>query len=445
MVNQAWKKGRILLTSMIGVLALTMLTLWGCGGGGGSSYDNPASSAVTTKTATALIQAAELKQWVDAGLVNKAGGYDRVVIMDVSSAPNYSTAHIRGAQNVSLNDELVQTRVEGPMSTGQLVLDGAKMDALIKKLGIDANTTIVFTSSEAEVGSPWNLTRGYATFRYWGFPKNRLKVLDGGNKAWKVAGYALTTEIPSITPSTYVVTPNNINRVRTDLRASLTDMIAAVQAGSVKAGTGTNDFIDGRATDPTVPGPTTDLIDGTKYVVFEGLLKGGRAYSYTNLIDSTTKQFKSIADIKAGLNIPATATTVYTLCRAGNIASALFFAIDGYAYYNEVESGAIKAVWYDGSWGQWGLMSASTANGGKLAAGSVWDTSLLTDSLTYNVGKTVSGTTLTISNIISYGSRLASPEPSIAAGNQLEEADAAYLSPVTTTSGGGSTGGGGGC
>lgn len=442
MVKQVSGKWRIMLAVLSGVIALTLATMWGCGNSG---YDNPSDDAVTTKTATALIQAVDLKKWIDAGLVNKSGGYDRVVILEVSSETNYNGAHIPGAQYVNLANDLTESRYEGPMLVGQMVPSGTKMDVLIQKLGIDANTTIVFTSSEAEVGSPWNLTRGYTTLRYWGFPKNRLKVLDGGNKAWKAAGYAMTTAIPTITKSTYCVTPDNVSRIRTDLRASIPEMIAAVSAG-----TATNDFIDGRATSPTVPGPTTDLIDGTKYVVFEGLVKGGRAYSYSNLIDATTKQFKSIADIKTGLNIPATATSVYAICRAGNIASALFFAIDGYAYYNEVDTGAIKAVWYDGSWGQWGLMSSSTANGGKLVAGSVWDTSLLTDSLTYNVGKTVSisgtPTVLTTSHIINYSTRLNNPEPSLADGNQLEKADAAYRSPVTTsTGGGGGSSGGGGC
>jgi len=434
---------RNMLIGAAGLLLTAMLTIWGCGGGT-SNYDNPTTSTSTTQTATALIQAADLKKWMDEGKINQTGGYDRVVVLEVSTETNYNGAHIPGAQYVNLTNDLTETRVEGPMSTAQLVPSGTKMDALIQRLGIDANTTIVFTSSEAEVGSPWNLTRGYTTFRYWGFPKNRLKVLDGGNKAWKAAGYSLTTTVPTITRSSYVVTPNNVNRVRTDLRASLTDMIAAVTAG-----TATNDFIDGRATSPAVPSPTTDLVDSTKYVVFEGLMKGGRAYSYANLIDATTKQFKSIADIKAGLNIPATATSVYTICRAGNIASALFFAIDGYAYYNEVESGAMKAVWYDGSWGQWGLLSNSAANGGKLVAATVWDTTLLTDSLSYNVGKTLTiagtPTVLTTSHIINYATRLNNPEPSLANGNQLEEADAAYRSPVTVTTGGTASGSGGGC
>ena len=441
MAKKVWEKGWFVLAGRCGLVALTLLAVWGCGTSG---YDAPSAGVVTTKTPTALIQADTLKQWIDSGLVNKSGGYDRVVILEASSVPNYSAGHIPGAQQVDLANDMMQTRVEGPMLTGQLVPDGAKMDALIQKFGIDANTTIVFTSSEAEVGSPWNLTRGYTTFRYWGFPKERLKVLDGGNKGWKAAGNALTAAVPNIKRSSYGVTANNVSHIRTDLRASLSEMITAVTEG-----TASNDFIDGRATDPVVPGPTADLIDTstpTKYVVFEGLVKGGRAYSYTNLIDATTKQFKPVADIRSGLNIPATAKTVYAICRAGNIASALFFAIDGYAYYNEVETGAVKAVWYDGSWGQWGLLASSsrvgtsgTNAGGKLAVGSVWDTTPLTNSLTYNIDATPTRA------IVTYNTRLASPEPPLAAGNQLEEADAAYRSPVTSTSGGSASTGGGGC
>ncbi len=440
---------RSMLYSLVGVMMTAMLTLWGCGGSSSNStgsYPKPEAVATTTKTATALIQPAELLAWINEGKVNQAGGTDRVVIVETSSLANYNGEHIPGAQNVSLSADLTEARYEGPMQTGELVPSGTKMDALIQKLGIDANTTIVFTSSDAEVGAPWNLTRGYVTFRYWGFPKNRLKVLDGGNKSWKAAGYPMTNEVPVITKSSYCVTAGNVSRIRTDLRASLTEMIAAAQAGTVKAGTGTGDIIDGRATDPTVPGPTTDLMDGTKYVVFDGLIKGGRAYSYANLIDATTKKFKPIATIKSGLNIPASAKSVYAMCRAGNVASALFFAIDGYAYYNETELGTMKAYWYDGSFGQWGLLSSNSANGGKLPANSVWDTSALTDSLTYNLGKTVGTKTLAIGDIINYSTRLVNPPPSLSLGNQLEEADEAYRSPVTSTSGGGSTAGGvGGC
>lgn len=437
MSEKMMKKSRVLLVTLLGIVAVVALAMWGCGT---DSYDNPASGVTTTRTATALIEPADLKQWMDEGKVNKAGGYDRVVVLQVDgTTTNYDLGHIAGSQSVALNTELSQTRVEGPMYTGAMVPDGSAMDALIQRLGIDANTTVVFTTSEAESANAWNLTRGYTVFRYWGFPKTRLKVLNGGNKAWKAAGLPLVFDKPTIARSTYNVTPQNVNRVRTDLRASLPDMIAAVSAG-----TATNDFIDGRSTD--VPaGPTSDLIDTstpTKYVVFEGAVRGGRNKAHTLL--HTAGKFKTIAEVKTALAIPDGSTSVYTLCRAGNIASVLFFAIDGYAFYNETETGAIKAIWYDGSWGQWGLLASSDkvgttlANaGGKLAVGSIWDTTTLTNSLTYNVDAA--------RPIVTYNTRILSPEPTYAAGNQIENSDAAYKSPIATTTGGGSAGGGGGC
>jgi 3-mercaptopyruvate sulfurtransferase SseA len=424
--NLVMKRG--VLFGLIGMSMATMLTISGCVGGSlnsKSSGDLAASiTATTTKTATALIQPAELKKWYGQGKVNQPNSTDRVVVLEVNTdTSRYDSGHISGAQSVGLNSDISQTRVEGPMLTGAMVPDGAKMDALIKRLGIDTNTTIVFTTSAAEKGVPWNLTRGYAVFRYWGFPKERLKVLDGGNAAWIAAGYPVTTDKPAIKHSSYSVTPNAINRTRTDLRASLTDMITAVTANSATA-----DFIDGRTTDTPATGGTTDLIDTSKYVVFEGKIKNGRNKSHALL--HVNGDFKSIAEVKSALAIPATAKSVYALCRAGNIASILFFAIDGYAYYNEVESGGLKAVWYDGSWGQWGLLSSSSGNGGRLAPGSAWDTTPLTDSFVYNVGtkKKIAGvdTVLTTSHIISYADRLSNPEPAFAKGNQLEEADAAY-------------------
>lgn len=426
MSEKMMKKSRVLLAALFGMVAIAALTLWGCGG---SSYDNPSAGVTTTKTATALVSPTDLKQWMDQGLVNKRGGYDRVVILEVSGKPlNYASEHIPGAIFVNLS-ELTATRVEGPAEFGSMVATGAQMDALIKKAGIDQNTTIVFTTSTGEMDSNtlWNLTRGYTTFRYWGWPKERLKVLDGGNKAWAAtAGTTMTAAVPAITTSNYGIAPNGVNRVNQGLRASLSEMMAAVAADS-------KDFIDGRA---SIAGGTTDLIvtaAPVPFVVFEGRLSGtnSRVLPYANLVDAATKQFKPVADVQTLLNIQT--DTAYTLCRAGNIASVLFFAIDGYAYAD----GTKKAVWYDGSWGQWGLM-ADVNNGGKLPAGSSWSTIALTSGYSDNAG--AGRTVVDISN----PNRLLSPHPAFPA-NQIEDADKAYLSPITSTSGGAGSGSGGGC
>ncbi|ABB30774.1 Rhodanese domain protein [Geobacter metallireducens RCH3] len=445
MAKQAWRKGRIILSGMLGVVALAMLTLWGCGGGGGKSYDTPSLNGpapVATKTATPLVDAVTLKGWLDAGLVNKAAGSERVVILefsgsyvDTSVTPNvtklrYNDGHIPGAIRVDLTAELMANRVEGPAEFAQMVASGAQMDALIKRCGIDENTTIVFTTSEAEMNSNtlWNITRPYTTFRYWGFPKERLKVLDGGNKAWVAAAYPMTTVAPTITASTYNVTPLNTNRVKANLRASLSEMIAAVNAG-------TGLIIDGRT--DGVPGSTTDLVESSKYVVFEGRMTGGSGYSHVNLVDATTKKFKDPAVVAADMTtkgLDLTKNTIYAMCRAGNIASALFFYFDGILY----NDGSKNVVWYDGSWGQWGLMSDNAAKGGKLPVGSAWATDSLTLPITYDadLGRTVVDITYRLDPTVSHAT---------ATANQIEDADKAYLSPVTSGGGGAGGGGGGGC
>lgn len=431
MSKRMWTRGRLAVLAAVMVVAL--LALWGCGGGG---YGNPTTAIKTTKTETALVTAGTLKTWTDEGLVNKKGGYDRVVILEITANANhYNTEHIPGAILVNMTSDIMASRVEGPAQFGQMVADGKQMDTLIQKAGIDENTTIVFTTSDTEItaNAHYNMTRGYVTFRYWGFPKERLKVLDGGNKAWKALFTTnedkekyITSVVPTITPSSYVVTPDGVNRVQADLRASLADMITAVTAGGA-------DFIDGRG----AAGPTTDLIDGTKYAVFEGQVNGGRNYNYTNLVNGD-KTFNLAADVRTKLAL--TTNTVYTMCRAGNIASTLFFLVDGYAYYD----GSKKAVWYDGSWGQWGLLADTAAvgttaanAGGKLPAGSPWATNALTQNIIWSVD--VPRSVIDITSRLSVGGNVA------ADANQIEEQDKAYKSQISSGGGAGGNNGGGGC
>ena len=454
MSEKIMKKSRGLIAALLGTVMIAALTIWGCGT---SSYDNPSDQAVTTKTATALITAADLKTWVDAGLVNKTGGYDRVVILDVTAnatdgTNKYNTVgHIPGAQLVLGAGVFQAVRAEGPLNeTGSLVCTGATMDTLIQNAGIDKYTTIVVTSS----GSIVDLARTYTTFRYWGFPKNRIKVLNGGNAAWPVAD--LTTKASTVVKSTYGVSQNQSN-VNTDMRTSLVEMIDYVK-GIVAGNTNKVTLIDtvrGSTTvvNAKVSGPTGDLMT-SGVTPFDGAIKGSYSYHATRMITGGL-YFKDAAAIKADLgaafgtdgltalgdaNRDATKTFV-SFCRAGNYASVGYFALDGIAYYDAPN---VDVKWYDGSLGQFNLLASSdhvavngTNAGGKLAVGSIWDTTSLLDNLTWNVDKA--------QTIVNYGTRVFAVEPSFAEGNQLEDADRAYRSAVSGTSGGAVSAGGGGC
>jgi 3-mercaptopyruvate sulfurtransferase SseA len=221
-------------------------------------------------------------------------GFDRVVILDVTSLGTYTTGHVPGAQFVNSND-IYQVRQEGGAADVNMVLDGPHMDALIQKNGIDNNTTIVFTSGATtpSASSVLSATRAYWMFRYWGFAKEKLKLLDGINFSWKAA-YGLATDIPaSPTPSTYSAKSNP--SLRTDLRASLADMINVADGRIANAVP-----IDMRSipTDGSYAGKrgsTAGVFNpGNDFTVFEGRLKGGKAMLYTNLFDSTNNyRFKS--------------------------------------------------------------------------------------------------------------------------------------------------------
>ncbi|WP_224959298.1 selenite/tellurite reduction operon rhodanese-like protein ExtH [Geomonas subterranea] len=472
MSEKMMQKSRLLLFSLLGLIAVAALSIWGCGG---TSYDNPAEKAVTTKTATALITAADLKGWIDAGLVNKSGGYDRVVILDVSNndpdtSNKYNTVgHIPGAQLISTGSAafMDNTRAEGPFNvTGSMVVTGAAMDTLIQNAGIDSNTTVVFTNNATNTV---NVARAYTTFRYWGFAKNRLKVLQGGNAGWVAAGYQLTKAVPTVAKSSFGVAQNGTTRVNTDMRVSLPEMIGYVQG--IVAGNAAKvtlvDTVRG-ATNPlaTISSTTDLLVSGNAYTPFDGAIKGSYSYGAPAMVaPAGTLNFKDAATIKADLAAALGTDGVATLgaagrdatrtfisfCRAGNYASVGFFVLDGIAYYNDP---TVDVKWYDGSYGQWNLLASSdrtavntagatVAAGGKLAVGSIWDTTSLMDNLTWNVSRFHTGTTQRI--IVDYGARVYAVEPSFAEGNQIETADRAYRSTVSAPSAGGSGSGGGGC
>ncbi len=259
------------------------------------SISNATSLTVTAESSglTSLITTTALHDMIVSGVVNTTGT-NRVVILDITTATTYSAGHISGALYCSGTGSIMETRKEGPAKDINMVPTGATVDAFIQKYGIDGNTTIVLTSGDttevqAKAASAMlNVTRTYFTLRYWGFPKEKLKVVDGLNFAYKAyhSGYWITGPTsPTVTPSTYSV-KNNAS-LRTDLRSSFSDMIAAAEAG-------TDAIIDMRSASTAgsyagVKGSTAGAFSpGSDYTVFEGRVKGAQAMDYkTELLDSS--------------------------------------------------------------------------------------------------------------------------------------------------------------
>ncbi|SEA62776.1 3-mercaptopyruvate sulfurtransferase SseA, contains two rhodanese domains [Desulfuromusa kysingii] len=213
--------------SLLLLVVTAAFLLWGCSGGGGSSYDTPTS----TQTATPLIDAETLKGWMDDGLVN-ADEFENVVILDIG-APD--ATKIPGAYYWNTS-ELAYSREEGLAMVDSEVPPGDVMDTVLQRSGVNEYTTIVLSSSNSKT---FYVPRAYYTLRYWGFPKDRIKVLNGFNAGWTAAiaengwdsSYALTTERPlEDTTNTFSVADNGY--LCDDLRYSIGEIIQVVDANN---------------------------------------------------------------------------------------------------------------------------------------------------------------------------------------------------------------------
>lgn len=215
----------------IGALLALALASGSCGGSAGTTgYTDPFG---TTRAPSAMIDAATLAQWADEGrIAAPLGTAGRVVVVSVSSVANFtSTAkkHIPDAFNFDYASELTMTREEGLGPSIQMMLSGPRMDAVVQKLGIDAGTTVVLTIPRGSTDlETYQQSVAYWTFRYWGFSRERVKILNGGDDAWDVAGRALTDALLVPTPSTYSVRSNK--DLKDVIRASVGEMLAFVDS-----------------------------------------------------------------------------------------------------------------------------------------------------------------------------------------------------------------------
>jgi 3-mercaptopyruvate sulfurtransferase SseA len=292
----------------------------------------------------------------------------------VDTAANYGAGHVPGAFLLDTGVDLSTTRNNGIADTISQVPTQAQMDALIQRTGINANTVIVFTTSPGNFNM-MNLGRAYFNFRYWGFPKERLRILDGNTSLYG-ADYALSTTTPAPAVSTYSVCNLRQDSSVDEVRASFEEMFAV--AGDDDPATV---IADARSADEYngVIGKTS--VGGGAYVAFEGHARTAEFQEYVTLISGG--RLLPEADLMAAMEAigAGPTTTVYSYCRTSWRAAVNFMALDA------VLGWPVKI--YDGAWIQWGQMATNDSTiDGSLDPGSPWrtDNSDRTESLSYNKG-----------------------------------------------------------
>ncbi len=127
----------------------------------------------------ALITAQELKSLIDAG-------EPKLVILAAEGSAGYRTGHVSGAFQVDRPDYEAPPDTQNGVAGN--IIDAAGFTDLARRTGIDRDSTVVVYDDK------YDATRLWWAFTYYGKPD--VRVLDGGIKAWKEAGYPLEILAP---------------------------------------------------------------------------------------------------------------------------------------------------------------------------------------------------------------------------------------------------------
>jgi thiosulfate/3-mercaptopyruvate sulfurtransferase len=155
-----------------------------------------------------LIQAEELKALLDRK-------DPRVRVVDVRHKAKYYLGHIPGALQV-WRPELEDRKAPFP----GLPPPAAQLEKLLSGLGVTNRDTLIIYSDQ------YDHTRLWWVLAYYGFPLERLRLLDGGLEAWKTKGYPLQLTSPRVKRTSFQLPP--VGARREFLLAGLEEVKAAM-------------------------------------------------------------------------------------------------------------------------------------------------------------------------------------------------------------------------
>jgi thiosulfate/3-mercaptopyruvate sulfurtransferase len=236
----------------------------------------------------------------------------------------YEVGHIPGALKVDWHADL-----NDPVQRDYIGRE--QFQALLRRLGIDDRTTVVFYGDK----NNWWATYALWVFQLFGF--TNTKILDGGRTKWEEEGRAMTTDVRAVTPSTATAKPRDDTRIR----AFMPEVRTHVDAKGK--------LIDVRSPDEYT-GKKLHMPDYPQ----EGAMRGGHIPGAKSVpwaraanADGTFKsaaELRSIYEGEAGLT---KADDVVAYCRIGERSSHTWFVLTYLLGYDRVRN-------YDGSWTEWG-------------------------------------------------------------------------------------------
>ncbi len=274
-------------------------------------------------------------EWLEKNLSNP-----KVRVVEVSVQPGqFERGHIPGAQNIVWHTDLVDT-VKRDIASQE------KFQALLRKLGIDKDTTVVLYGDNNNWFAAW----GAWIFSVYGLDNN-VKLLDGGRKKWELEKRPYDNRIETVKPGSITLAAANAK-----LRARLPDVLDAV-----------NKKTDATIVDIRSPDEYSGKIfappGSQELSVRAGHVPGAINVTWSHAVNQADGTFKPAAELKklyadAGVD---GSKPIIVYCRIGERSSHTWFLLSrilGYDVRN-----------YDGSWTEYGnSVGVPVVN----VAGTVW-------------------------------------------------------------------------
>ncbi len=257
-----------------------------------------------------------------AWLADHLGEAGFVVVESDEDVLLYETGHIPGAVKIDwhldLNDD-----------TTRDYIDGAAFAALLGRLGIGRDTTVIV------YGDKSNWWAAYALWVFTLFGHSDVRLLDGGRAKWIAEGKPITTDVPSPDPVDYPV----VERDDSGVRAFKDDVLAHLGSPLIDVRSPL-EYSGERTTAPDYPD--------------EGALRAGHIPTAANVPwaraaaeNGTFKPRADLEDIYEGEIGLTPADDVIAYCRIGERSSHTWFVLTHLLGFPNVRN-------YDGSWTEWG-------------------------------------------------------------------------------------------
>ena len=235
----------------------------------------------------------------------------------------YEQGHIPGAVKVDWF-----TILQDPVRRD--FIDKQQFEALMSKLGISNETTVVFYGDK----SNWFACYSLWLFNMYGH--TNTKIMNGGRAKWEAEGRELTRDVPSYQSTSYTASEPDlsIRAFRDDVMAHHDQKLPMVDVRSPQEFHGELLHMPGYPQEGAMRG---GHIPGAKNIPW---------IQATNEDDQTFKSADELKELYQGHGFTAD-KDIIAYCRIGERSSHTWFVLKYLLGYENVKN-------YDGSWTEWG-------------------------------------------------------------------------------------------